>query len=120
MILFALIECSAHATYVKKRVAGDAECYDRRMTASGFTLFDTAIGRCGVAWSDQGLVGVQLPEASEAQTRERMLQRFPAAAEGAPPQKVQLAIDSIVALLQGEPSDLSVIELDMEDVAPFH
>jgi O-6-methylguanine DNA methyltransferase len=90
------------------------------MMAYGFTLFETAIGQCGVAWGDRGLVGVQLPEASEAETRERMLQRFPAAAEIAPPHGVQLAIDNIVALLRGEPSDLSAIELDMEDVAPFH
>lgn len=49
-----------------------------------------------------------------------MLQRFPAAVEIAPPRNVQLAIDNIVALLCGEPSDLSAIELEMEDVAPFH
>jgi methylated-DNA-[protein]-cysteine S-methyltransferase len=90
------------------------------MTAYGFTLFDTAIGRCGVAWSDRGLVGVQLPEAGDMATRERMLQRFPAAAERPPPPQVRLAIDGIVALLQGEPSDLSAIALDMEGVAPFH
>jgi methylated-DNA-[protein]-cysteine S-methyltransferase len=90
------------------------------MTAHGFTLFNTAIGRCGVAWSDRGLVGVQLPEASAAETRERMLQRFPAAAEAAPPPKVQIAIDGIIALLRGEQNDLSSIALDMEGVAPFH
>ena len=90
------------------------------MTAYGFTLFDTAIGRCGVAWSDRGLVGVQLPEAGGTAKCERMLQRFPAAAERPPPPQVRLAIDSIVALLQGEPSDLSAIALDMEGVAPFH
>ena len=90
------------------------------MTGYGFTLFDTAIGRCGVAWSDRGLIGVQLPEAADTATRERMLQRFPAAAERPPPPQVRLAIDSIVALLQGEPSDLSAIALDMEGVAPFH
>jgi methylated-DNA-[protein]-cysteine S-methyltransferase len=90
------------------------------MAAHGFTLFDTAIGRCGVAWSDRGLVGVQLPEGGEAETRERMLQRFPAAAETAPPPKVQIAIDGIVALLRGEPNDLSAIVLDMEGVASFH
>ena len=101
-------------------VAGGSEWYHSCLTAYGFTLFDTAIGWCGVAWSDRGLVGVQLPEASEAETRERMLQRFPTAAEIAPPHKVQLAIDNIVALLCGEPSDLSAIELDLEGVAPFH
>jgi methylated-DNA-[protein]-cysteine S-methyltransferase len=89
------------------------------MTAYGYTLFDTTIGRCGVAWSDRGLAGVQLPEGGDIETRERMLQRFPAAADTPSPSKVQRAIDSIVALLQGEPTDLSAIPLDMEGVAPF-
>ena len=31
--------------------------------------FETAIGRCGAAWSARGLVGVQLPEARERDTR---------------------------------------------------
>ena len=34
--------------------------------ATQFTLFETAIGRCGIAWSERGLVGVQLPEAADA------------------------------------------------------
>ena len=76
-------------------MADGAKCYDRGMTAYGYTLFDTAIGPCGVAWSDRGLVGVKLPEASETETRVRMLQRFPAAAEIAPSHEVQLAIDLV-------------------------
>src|SRR5262249_56088769 len=83
------------------------------MTAYGFTLFDTAIGWCGVAWTDRGLAGVQLPEASEADTRERMLRRFPAAAETAPPAEVQRAIGRIVALLHGGRDDLSAVVLGM-------
>ena len=90
------------------------------MTAFGFTLFDTAIGRCGVAWGERGIVGVQLPEAGEAETRERMLHRFPTAAESAPPPAVQHALDRIVALLEGGRSDLSTIALDMDGVPPFH
>jgi methylated-DNA-[protein]-cysteine S-methyltransferase len=90
------------------------------MTGYGFTLFDTAIGRCGIAWSERGVVGVQLPEAGEPETRARMLNRFPAAGEAAPPPEVQRALDSIVALLHGEASDLSAIALDMEGVPPFH
>ncbi|TML51275.1 MAG: cysteine methyltransferase, partial [Actinobacteria bacterium] len=27
-----------------------------------FSLFDTAIGRCGIAWSEHGVTGVQLSE----------------------------------------------------------
>ena len=90
------------------------------MMASGFALFDTTIGRCGVAWGERGVAGVQLPEAGERETRARMLQRFPAAGEAAPPPEVQRVIDRIVALLRGEPSDLSAIALDMEQVPAFH
>jgi methylated-DNA-[protein]-cysteine S-methyltransferase len=90
------------------------------VTAHNFTLFDTAIGRCGIAWSERGVGGVQLPEAGEPETRARMLHRFPAAGEAMPPPEVRRAVDRIVALLRGEPSDLSNIVLDMEGVSPFH
>ena len=90
------------------------------MTAHGFTLFDTAIGRCGIAWGGRGVVGVQLPEAGELGTRARVLQRFPDAREAPPPPDVQRALDGITALLRGEVSDLSVIALDMDRVPPFH
>jgi O-6-methylguanine DNA methyltransferase len=90
------------------------------MTATGFALFDTAIGKCGIAWDRRGIAGVQLPEAGEQETRARMLHRFPAAGEASPPPEVQLAVDRIMGLLRGEPSDLSVIALDMDDVPAFH
>src|SRR5262245_38116536 len=83
------------------QVCRPPECYDHTMNASGFTLFETAIGHCGVAWGEQGIVGVQLPEASVPETRERMLHRFPTAAESAPPAEVQTALDRIAALLHG-------------------
>ncbi|MGH8614465.1 MAG: methylated-DNA--[protein]-cysteine S-methyltransferase [Gammaproteobacteria bacterium] len=85
-----------------------------------FTLFDTAIGRCGIAWGRCGVAAVQLPEARDSATRVRMLQRFPNARGSTAPPDVQRAIDSIVALLHGETSDLSAIALDMDGVPPFH
>ena len=90
------------------------------MTASGFALFDTAIGPCGIAWGGQGVAGVQLPEAGEPETRARMFQRFPAAGEAPPPPEVQQAIEQMVALLCGASSDLSAIALDMDQVPAFH
>jgi O-6-methylguanine DNA methyltransferase len=89
------------------------------MTAHSFSLFDTAIGRCGIAWNDRGIVGVQLPEADEEATRIRMLRRFPAAGEAAAPSKIRQALDGIIGLLDGEPADLSAVALDMADVPPF-
>jgi O-6-methylguanine DNA methyltransferase len=89
-------------------------------TAYGFALFDTAIGRCGIAWGGRGIVGVQLPEERELDTRARVLQRFPDAREAPPPPDVQRALDAIVALLRGDATDLCGIALDMDRVPPFH
>jgi methylated-DNA-[protein]-cysteine S-methyltransferase len=90
------------------------------MSAVGFVLFDTSIGRCGIAWSDRGIVGVQLPESRITATRARLQRRFPSARETTPPSDVRAARDAIVALLDGKKSDLSFIALDMEQVPPFH
>jgi O-6-methylguanine DNA methyltransferase len=89
------------------------------MPASGFALFDTAIGSCAIVWGERGICGVQLPEASPAATRRRMALRFPGLVEIAPPAVVQRAIDRVVTLLRGEATDLTQIVLDMERVAPF-
>ena len=85
-----------------------------------FTLFDTAIGRCGIAWSARGVAGVQLPEGREPETRAWLLRRFPGAREAPPPPDVQRAVDGIVALLSGEPRRLDAVALDLEGVPPFH
>ncbi len=90
------------------------------MSAPAFSLFDTPIGRCGIAWGPGGIVGVQLPEARAGETRARVRQRFGALREGAPPPAVARAIARISALLRGEPSDLSAIALDMRQVPAFH
>ncbi len=92
----------------------------RSRAACGFTLFDTAIGRCGIAWGGRGVVAVQLPEASEVETRTRLLRRVPGARQAVPPPAVQRALDGIVGLLRGEASDLSAVALDMTRVPAFH
>jgi methylated-DNA-[protein]-cysteine S-methyltransferase len=89
-------------------------------TAVQFTLFGTAIGRCGIAWGSRGIVGVQLPESRDAATRARLTRRFPGSREAAPSADVQHAIDGIVALLAGEPRDLTYVTLDMAQVPPFN
>jgi methylated-DNA-[protein]-cysteine S-methyltransferase len=89
------------------------------MTTDGFTLFDTPIGRCGIAWSGRGVAGVQLPEQRELDTYARLRRRFPGAREAPPPPEVQRTVDGIVALLSGEPSELGAVALDMDQVPPF-
>ena len=89
------------------------------MDTTGYTLFDTALGSCGIAWGPRGIVAVQLPEAHELKTRARLLKRRPEAGEASPPPDVQRAIDAIVALLRGEAVDFSTVALDMADVELF-
>ena len=49
------------------------------MTERGFLVFGTPIGACGIVWGDRGVVGVQLPESSEAAVRARVRREFPGA-----------------------------------------
>ncbi len=89
------------------------------MTPTGFALFDTEVGCCGVAWSARGIAGVQLPEGSDLAMRARMLRRFPGARETPPPAEVRQAIEAMGALLRGESSELRSIPLDLDGIAPF-
>jgi methylated-DNA-[protein]-cysteine S-methyltransferase len=85
----------------------------------GFALFETTIGKCGIAWNDAGVLGVQLPERDAAATRTRLERRFPNATEGETPVDVLLTIGRIVALLRGERVDLTPVVLDMTRVSDF-
>jgi methylated-DNA-[protein]-cysteine S-methyltransferase len=47
------------------------------MPGRGYFIFDTGLGRCGIAWGDHGILGVQLPEAHGIETRRRLFQLYP-------------------------------------------
>jgi methylated-DNA-[protein]-cysteine S-methyltransferase len=103
-----------------RQVSPAGGCYDRRiMPAHSHTVFDTAIGPCGIAWGDAGIAGVQLPERDAAATRASLARRHPAAVEAPPTHAIRQAIDDIVRLLAGEPRDLSGVTLDMAGIPPF-
>ena len=90
------------------------------MSERGFAIFDTGIGRCGIAWGYLGILGVQLPEAREIETRRRLFQLYPDARESRPPLNTEIAIEGIVALLRGELADLSDVTLDMTGIHAFN
>jgi methylated-DNA-[protein]-cysteine S-methyltransferase len=94
------------------------------MTDQHFTLFDTAIGACGIAWGPRGINSVQLPMGSPEKTCARIHQRHDkvlgAIEEARPAPEVQRAIDRIVDLLAGTPDDLADIVLDLDGVPEFH
>ena len=90
------------------------------MTDQHFAIFDTAIGRCGIAWGQRGINAVQLPMGPEDKTRARIRQRYADIVEAPPPAEVRHAIDGIVELLEGKPNDLSDVVLDLDGVPEFH
>ncbi|MFO1400949.1 MAG: methylated-DNA--[protein]-cysteine S-methyltransferase [Steroidobacteraceae bacterium] len=89
------------------------------MALQKFALFDTAIGRCGIAWNERGISGVQLPESNAAVTRARLRRRFPAAVEAPPSPLARRAIAGMTALLDGTPVDLADLPLELDQVADF-
>ena len=90
------------------------------MEAIGLALFDSPIGRCGIAWSTLGVVAVQLPEHDDRRTRARLVRRAPEAVDAVPSPEAQRAIDGILSLLAGKDSDLTSVTLDMDGLPPFH
>jgi len=93
------------------------------MKTPGFALFDSEIGRCGIAWTAQGVVALSLPEARDAATRARLLARCPEATEQPPPRPVARAIKTIGRLLRGARGDqvsFDDLTLHMEGLPAFH
>jgi methylated-DNA-[protein]-cysteine S-methyltransferase len=90
------------------------------MTDRGYALFDTAIGRCGVAWTPRGIVATCLAEPDERRARARLARRCPGGSEQTPPPAIQRVIDRVVALLRGAADDLADVALDMEGVPEFN
>lgn len=84
-----------------------------------YTLFETSIGLCGLAWNERGVIGFQLPEDDVSRTRSRIAKRFPGIVEVTPTLDIQHIIADVTALLQGEARDLSTVPLDMEALSDF-
>jgi methylated-DNA-[protein]-cysteine S-methyltransferase len=90
------------------------------MTAAYVALFETAIGVCGIAWTELGVCKLQLPEQNAAATLARLRRRLLVARETTPAEVIRRTIDDITALLSGRPLDLSNVPLDLQGVPAFH
>jgi methylated-DNA-[protein]-cysteine S-methyltransferase len=90
------------------------------MQGTAFALFDTVIGRCGVAWGVSGLIGMQLPEATPGAAWARLRKRFPEAIETPPSPAIEQIIERVLDLLAGGRDDLTDIPLDLTGVQAFN
>lgn len=94
--------------------------FDAAMTNLSYTLFDTALGFCGVVWNERAIAGIQLPGSDAHATRARLLKRFPEAVESQPPPVVADAIARMTALLDGEKASLNGIAIDIAHLPAFN
>lgn len=83
-----------------------------------YCLFDTAIGPCGVAWSERGLKRVQLPEADRDSTERRLKTRSGGTRSEVPPPHIKQLIAEIQRYATGERVDFSSAVLDLSKVGP--
>jgi len=82
-------------------------------------VFDTQLGECGVAWSGQGLVAVQLPEADVRTTERRLVAKSGSLGSAEPPAAVVTLIADIRRYLAGEAVDFSGAAVDISAVDPL-
>ena len=80
------------------------------MTTLQYVLFDSAIGVCGLAWSDVGVARFQLPEATPAATQARVARAAVACDQVSG--DVQRVVDGVRRHLAGELDDLRWIAVD--------
>jgi methylated-DNA-[protein]-cysteine S-methyltransferase len=85
-----------------------------------FALFDTAVGRCALAWTDRGVVAVRFAAGDEA-TRADLRARWPGATEANPDRVARGAIAAVVGHLEGasKAALMTAIPLDMSGISDF-
>lgn len=83
-----------------------------------YCLFDTAIGACGIAWSERGVTRLRLPESDRGATERRLRGRGASASDAPPPAIVQ-AIARIKDYMNGRVVDFSSATLDLTGIGDF-
>jgi methylated-DNA-[protein]-cysteine S-methyltransferase len=99
---------------------GSDYAIDALMDSRFYMLFETSLGRCGLAWGDGGVIAASFPDESDEKTRGCLLRRAPDAEEvhqalG----EISRVIDEIRALFTQGNCDFSSTRLDMTRISEF-
>ncbi len=89
------------------------------MTTARYTVFDTAAGPCGLAWTSRGVVRFQLPGQSRAETERLLRRRLPDAEAASPPPAIVSVVAAVQRYFAGETVDFSAVPVDLGDQDPF-
>ncbi len=86
---------------------------------TGYLIFETEGGFCGIAWNGAGVARFQLPGEDAATTRRLLLRRMPDAVPREPPDFVVAAVEAVRRYFAGEPADFSAVPLDLSGQDDF-
>ena len=94
------------------------------MKQSAYCLFDTALGPCGIAWSEAGnsppaVAFLQLPEATPQITESRIARQSGARRSAGPPPEIAEVIAKVRRHLEGAVQDFRHITLDLDGADSF-
>jgi len=96
------------------------------MKQAAYCLFETPLGRCGIAWTQPEASGaeaavslLQLPEATAAMTESRIAQSCGTGEASAPPPEIAKVIKRVRKHLEGELQDLRDVIVDLEGQGLF-
>lgn len=84
-----------------------------------YTIFETANGFCGIAWTSEGIIRFQLPTRTPDASERMMLRRLPDAEKAVATPEIAEAIDAAKRYFAGEAVDFSSIRLDLGDQEVF-
>lgn len=93
---------------------------DHDMKHIAFALFETAIGRCGIAWAGDKIIAAQLPDRDDDSTVTRLTKRCPNARPADPPAFVATTIARIQHLFAEGHEDLADIDIDIAGIPAFN
>jgi methylated-DNA-[protein]-cysteine S-methyltransferase len=89
------------------------------VTQQHHCVFESAIGTCGIAWSEHGLTRLQRPEADRGATEQRLRRRSASTHAAEPPPAIAALITELQRYLTGARVDFSAVAVDLVDVDAF-
>lgn len=90
-----------------------------------YSLFNTALGPCGIVWKTSGkqgavlVTGFQLPETTPAQAESRLQRKWSAQQTPSVPPTIGEIINRVQRHLAGDPQNFGDIALEIEDIGEF-
>ena len=84
-----------------------------------YSMFETALGPMGIAWSEYGVTRLQLPEADRDATERRLRRTAATTGPHHPPPAIEQVIVSVQRYMAGENVSFDAVVLDLRDSEPF-